>query len=42
VLDEQKLVRAGETNKTVEFKELWDMLRSTDEIELEKMRYVFD
>jgi len=26
----------------VEFKELWDMLRSTDEAELEKMRWVFE
>jgi hypothetical protein len=42
VLDGKKRVRAGPSTKLIDFKELWDMLRSKDESDLEKMKWVWE
>jgi hypothetical protein len=42
VLDQNSAIRAGPSTKTIEFKELLNLLRSKDEAELEKMRWVWD
>ena len=42
IVDDMKLIRAGPDTKTVDFGDLWDMFRSTDEALLKNHQWVFE